>query len=88
MGKYINQTTNGTVNASAKSKIDAIVADGGKVIPQPTSFVPNLVCVVDNGFFGAAAYAYSEREFKDFTLPSDNRPKVWIIWDKVETFAQ
>lgn len=88
MGRYINQTTNGPVTASAKAKIEAIVNDGGVVIPQPTEFVPNLVCVVDNGAFGAAAYAFDEREMKVFQYHGDYRPKVWIIWDKVETFAQ
>lgn len=88
MGRYINQTTKGLVSASAKAKIEAIVADGGVVIPEPKEFVPNLVCVVDNGPFGAAAYAYSESEMKAFQYRGDYRPKVWLIWDKVETFAQ
>lgn len=50
-------------------------------------FMDNLVCVVDNGFFGAAAYADTEHEMKLFKTPSDTRPKVWIRWDKVAQFA-
>ena len=50
-------------------------------------FMDNLVCVVDNGFFGAAAYADTEHEMKLFKTPSDTRPKVWIRWDKVSQFA-
>ena len=41
--------------------------------------IPNdeiLVCCVDNGFFLAAAVAFSEDEFKAFDSP-DGRPKYW-----------
>jgi hypothetical protein len=86
MGKYINQTSNGGAGSSAKSKCDSILADGATEIPAPTEFVPNLVCVVDNGLFGAAAHAYSEDEMNVFLRP-DGRPKRWFIWDKVEQFA-
>ena len=87
MGKYVNHTTNGPVGTSANDKKNAIIADGGVEIPKPDQFVENLVCVVDNGLFGAAAYAYSEQEFKSFNISSDTRPKVWLIWDKVKDFA-
>jgi hypothetical protein len=87
MGKYINQTSKGAIQASAGAKARAILEDGAIFIPQPKEFVPNLVCIVDNGFFGAAAYCYSEEEFKVFNDPSDHRPKKWFIWDKVEKFA-
>jgi hypothetical protein len=88
MGKYVNETSKGGVGSSADSKCQAILNDGGVEIPEPKEFVPNLVCVVNNGMFGAAAYAYSERELKDFTMPGDYRPKRWFIWEKVEQYAQ
>jgi hypothetical protein len=88
MGKYINQTSNGFVGTSANAKALALIQDGAQAIPKPKEFGPNLVCVVDNGIFGAAAYCYSEGEFKAFTDPSDTRPTKWFIWDKVEKFAQ
>ena len=87
MGKYINQTSKGTVGSSAASKIKNLIDDGAIAITQPVHFIPNLVCVVDNGFFGAAAYAYTEGELKAFTDPSDRRPKKWFTWDKVEQYA-
>ena len=87
MGKYINQTSKGAVGTSATAKCDALLADGAKEIKRPKDFVKNLVCVVDNGYFGAAAHAYTESELKAFQLPNDTRPKRWFIWDKVEEYA-
>jgi len=87
MGKYVNHTSVGVTLSSASGKCNDILTDGAKEIPEPTEFVPNLVCVVDNGFFGAAAYAYDEGEFIAFKSPGDKRPKRWFIWDKVQQFA-
>lgn len=92
MGMYVNSTSNGNCGSSASSKCEAILADGGVEISEPTEFVENLVCVVNNGpfgpfgSFGAAAYAHNEREFNLFKKP-DGRPKRWFIWDKVTKFA-
>lgn len=87
MGRYVNQTTNGGTGASFSSKCKALMADGAEEITKPTKFQENLVCVVDNGYFGAAAFIYNEREFSAFSLPNDFRHKRWFIWDKVELFA-
>ena len=40
-----------------------------------------LVCNVDNGFFYAAAVAFSEKEFNEFDKP-DGRNKQWFVVDK------
>jgi hypothetical protein len=40
-----------------------------------------VVCVVDNGPFEAAAYAFSEDELKVFMAP-DGRTKKWLAMDK------
>ena len=87
MGKYINQTSKGAAGVSYSSKCQALIADGAKILINPTKFVPNMVCVVDNGIFAAAAYAYSEGEFRVFSDEHDRRPKTWFIYDKVEQFA-
>jgi hypothetical protein len=41
-----------------------------------------VVCVVQNAFFDAAAFAYSERELEEFADPRDHRPKTWIVMDR------
>ena len=46
--------------------------------PIPVKFQPNLVCVVENFGFDAAAFAYSEREMQEFLTP-DGRNKTWLI---------
>jgi len=89
MGKYINEDSKGIAfGASAKSKLDGLVNDGAKVIPQPDTFQENLVCVVDNGPFGAAGYCDSPEEFQVFTSPTDYRPKTWLIYEHAEAVAQ
>ena len=89
MGRYVNSTSNGVImGSSAQSKIEAIRADGGIIIPKPKEWLPELVCVADNGLFGAAGYCYDPNEFRVFTNPSDNRSKTWILWKNVEKFAQ
>lgn len=40
-----------------------------------------IICVVDNGMFDAAGYAYCEAEFEVFKRP-DMRPKRWFLMDK------
>jgi hypothetical protein len=38
-----------------------------------------LVVVVDNGPFEAAGFAYDEREFRDFTDPTDRRRHEYLL---------
>ena len=40
-----------------------------------------VVCVVDNGPFEAAAFAFSEAELEEFARP-DPRPKTWLAMDR------
>jgi hypothetical protein len=59
----------------------------GQLVKEPAKFsdVPEdkaLIVVVDNGPFEAAALAYDEREFLDFTDPDDDRPKRYVLLDK------
>lgn len=85
MGKYINHTSDGKA-IPAIGKAGALIADGAKVIPPPTEFMDNLVCVVENGPFDAAAYAYSEQEMKEFKIEC-GRKKTWLIYEHAQIVA-
>lgn len=74
MGYYIQ--TNGS-----KGKASYLVAThNATVLPEAPNWadVPKdkaVVCVVDNGIFEAAGYAYSASELSYFNSPSDYREK-------------
>lgn len=86
MGKYINNISG--VSLPAEGKADVLIANGAQEIEQPQTFKENLVCVVDNGYFEAAAYCFDKNEFKNFTQPEDFRPKRWLILEGVSEFAE
>ena len=46
-----------------------------------------IQCVVDNGFFGAAGYAYDESEMNQFLSP-DGRPKQWLEYIHAKEIAE
>lgn len=80
MGFYIE-------TATLQGKAEVIAREyGGQIVPKPASFadVPagkGLVCVVQNGLFDAAGFAFDEREFEAFTEPGDHRSKTWVLMD-------
>lgn len=41
-----------------------------------------IICVVDNGLFEAAGFAYSANELAAFNRPSDMRLKTWLLMDR------
>lgn len=74
MGYYINN-----IGTTFKEKVDNLVRDyNAEIIPEPTEFKDNLVCVVNNGLFAAAGYTYDQMEMDEFKSP-DPRPKKWLI---------
>ena len=89
MGKYINQDSkNNAIGNSYQQKVNALIADGAEVLdPSKVEFQPNLVCVVNNGMFAAAGYAYSKGEFDAFNSP-DGRSKTWLVYPHAATVAQ
>lgn len=83
MGKYINNTSTGIL-LPANGKADALIADGAQVV-EPI-WQENLICVVANGLFDAAGYAYSKEEFEVFNQ-LDGRPKIWLTHPKAKQLA-
>lgn len=47
-------------------------------IGEPSEWVEDLVCVVENDTFDAAGYIYDAEELKR-AIGSDDRPKRWFI---------
>ena len=79
MGYYINSTSDGKP-LLALNKAGMLIADGAVEINEPKAFQENLVCVMFNGLFDAAGYAYSEEEMETFKTP-DGRPKRWLVYE-------
>lgn len=80
MGYYIEVPNN-------KGKAQQIVElYGARIIPEPVGFWMKdpkeaFICVIDNGRFEAAGFAYNEKELDEFKYP-DGRPKTWLIMDR------
>lgn len=78
MGYYINNDSKGNhIGTTFYSKIENLVEDGAEVIPTPIQWEEDLCCAVDNGIFGAVAYAYDKQEMEVF-LNEKNRPTKWL----------
>ena len=82
MGKYINSINDITLPSSADGKCERLLMIGATEV-DGSEYHPNLVCVVDNGHFGAAGWAFDEREYEVFSR-DDGRSKRWFIVDNVE----
>lgn len=72
MGYYING-----IGVSHRDKVSQLVNKHNAKETDDT-FKPDLVCVVDNGPFAAAGYAYSEEERNEFAR-NDGRTKIWLV---------
>lgn len=77
MGYYIETTK------SSLQKAEQLLAEFPSITRLSKAELVNdaenvTVCVVENGFFDAAAVCYSEREFRAFNDASDPRPKTWL----------
>lgn len=84
MGKYLNNLPTGSLPAKGKADALLLITGTEEINEPPTTIadIPKgkaLICVVDSGYFEAAAYMYKDAELADFTLPEDYRPKRWIL---------
>lgn len=83
MGQYINRINGEDIGVSFTEKCNSIEMAGGEKV-DTEEFKEDLVCVVNNGLFAAAAHAYSENEFNVFKQP-DGRPKQWYTLKNAST---
>ena len=82
MGWYING-----IGTTFSEKIENLKSKhAAKVVTEPSEFTEDLVCVVDNGAFAAAAWMKDNREFQAWK-PKDGRNRVWMIVPGVENLA-
>ena len=79
MGLYLNP-------GAVVGKADQLIELGAKELMSPPATIDSvaddkaIVCVVENGPFDAAAWAFNDRELsKDLR---DMRPKRWLVMDK------
>lgn len=87
MGFYINQ------GLTAYNKASDLIRlyNGTRLTECPKIYedIPDgkvLVVVVENGIFDAAGVVVDECEFRAFTLPTDRRPKQYVLLDKQHAF--
>lgn len=78
MGYYIDKVRETYLDPRHKARQLLMLVEGAKEVKErPITFQPDLVCVVENGMFDAAGYAYSEAEMHAF-LEADGRPRRWL----------
>ncbi len=83
MGYYIEVPN---VKGKAQQVIDIHGAELLERAPLSLSDIPPdraVICVVDNGPFEAAAFAYNDMELREFARP-DPRPKQWLLMDRAK----
>lgn len=80
MGYYIDKTKKRELSSSYEDKISGLIDDGA-THTTGDRFQENLVCVVNNGPFAAAGYAFDEREFDAFANDGSRRPKTWLLYE-------
>lgn len=80
MGLYIND-----IGTSFEEKVQNL-KEQHNATETDSTFKENLVCVVDNVFFAAAAYAFSEAERNEFANTS--RRKTWLVVPNAKELAK
>jgi hypothetical protein len=89
MGYYINENSRGQlIGGSFLEKVRSLIDDGAIEIETPTEFTENLICAVDNGYFGAIGYAYDEKEMNIFINGMANRKFQWFIYNHAKELAK
>lgn len=67
------------INPHSQTKEDWLAEHGTRTLgPGEITETHLPICLVDNGFFTAAAICPNERELIEFARDDDDRPKVWF----------
>lgn len=83
MGYYIEENSKGKP-LSRIGKAQELISDGA--VEVRAEWQLNLICVAENGYFDAAGYAFSEKEFQVFNTP-DHRNKTWLVHPMAKELA-
>jgi hypothetical protein len=81
MGLYINN-----IGDTYQEKINTLIAVHSGEITDNT-YKPNLIIVVDNGYFGAALYVKDQKEYNRVMM-DDARPKTWLVVPNAKELAR
>lgn len=89
MGYYINEIEGEAAPRIHKADFILSKAYGAQLIEPPTEWQDGLVCVVNNGAFDAAGYAYNEEEMRVFLRPDYGvqRPRQWLLVPNAKEYA-
>lgn len=82
MGYYINAINGVAAPSKDKARFILTRSIGAEPIEPPTKWQEGLVCVVDNGAFEAAGYAFDEDEMNVFLRPDSGgrqRHRQWLL---------
>lgn len=86
MGKYISNINGKTLPSKGKTQYILNNVEECYQIATPAEFKEDLVCIVDNGMFEAAAYCYSANEMRSFRN-DDGRRKQWLIVPNASSYT-
>lgn len=78
MGRYINEIGGNPLPRTGKATAILSVNPEARRIPEPTEWSDDLVCVIENGIFDAAGYAFSPEQMQAFKEPCGRR-KTWLL---------
>lgn len=87
MGRYINEVNGKPIGTSFNAKVNNLKELANAEPITDEKFVEDMVCVINNGFFAAAGYAYDEEEYQEFKRP-DGRQKMWLKVPNANKLAQ
>lgn len=88
MGYYINKTRKKEeLGAGFVLKYNALKEDGAVPIARPTIWKEGLVCLINNGMFAAAGYAYNEDEMRVFLEGEEGRAVQWFVYEHAKEMA-